>query len=277
MNNKNFTDISEYILHNSNNYKPNITNSVHEVINVFVTIIIEYIKLITDKITMKKPIYYKFIFERGIETLTNIFSIIFYCTKNIELTHYHCQKACYFYVEYIEQISGDNIDYLQLTSRDAILFVYKKTIFELNNEYRKELPDLNQEEKNTLSYIDNLIHIYQHIISFIINNNELKYDNKLEYINSCCNYIQKLNETINKCKIKQIQIEYIYLFLDMIVNKNIIIKNYFLCIETFIKKINHQKKKINEKIFISKLYDENIDKYIAENNYISMIDWIFIE
>ena len=28
--------------------------------------------------------------------------------------------------------------YLQLNSKDAALFVYKKTLFELNNDYRKE-------------------------------------------------------------------------------------------------------------------------------------------
>ena len=60
-------------------------------------------------------------------------------TGYLELSFYHTQKAYYFYIEYIEQISDDNITFLQLTSRDAILFVYKKTIFELNNDCKKKI------------------------------------------------------------------------------------------------------------------------------------------
>ena len=37
------------------------------------------------------------------------------------------------------QIGEDSHTYLQLNSKDAALFVYKKTIFELDNEYRKEV------------------------------------------------------------------------------------------------------------------------------------------
>ena len=59
-------------------------------------------------------------------------------TKNLDLTVYHCKKAYLFYVEFIGQIGDDNNSYLQLNSKDATLFVYKKTIFEINNEYRKQ-------------------------------------------------------------------------------------------------------------------------------------------
>ena len=36
------------------------------------------------------------------------------------------------------QISEDNNSYLQLTSKDAMLFVYKKTIFDINTDFKKK-------------------------------------------------------------------------------------------------------------------------------------------
>ena len=170
-NSKNDNSLSEnsnYLLYNVANYKVSIDNSVTEILTKFVRVIVEYMRFISEKITMKNKQYYKFIFERGIETLMHIFSIIFYYTKNLELTFYHCQKAYYFYIEFIEQISDDNVTFLQLSSRDAILFVYKKTIFDLHNEYRKNIPEPTIEEKNILSIVVSNTYIYKNIVKFII-------------------------------------------------------------------------------------------------------------
>ena len=137
----NLSDTSHYILYNTSNYKAVIKNSVSEILKKFVEVIIEYMRFISEKIMMKNKPYYRFIFERGIETLMHVFSFIFYYTKNLELTFYHTQKAYYFYIEFIEQISDDNVTFLQLSSRDAILFVYRKTIYELNNEYKTNIKE----------------------------------------------------------------------------------------------------------------------------------------
>ena len=80
---------------------------------------------------------YFFVIQRGIETITHIFNTLLLYTKNIELTIFHCKRAYIYYVEFIGQIGDDKNSYLQLNSKDATLFVYKKTIFEINNEYRK--------------------------------------------------------------------------------------------------------------------------------------------
>ena len=124
------------LLYNVGNYKPIIENTIQDILTKFVIIIIEYMRLIAEKITMKNKPYYKFIFQRGLETLIHVFSILFYYTKNLELTFYHAQKAIYYYIEFIEQISDENVSFLNLSSRDAVLFVYKKTIYEINNEYK---------------------------------------------------------------------------------------------------------------------------------------------
>ena len=75
-----------------------------------------------------------------------LFNMLLLYTKNIDLTISHCNKALYYYIEFIGQIADDSHSYLQLNSKDATLFIYKKTIFELNSEHRKNYT-LSKEDK----------------------------------------------------------------------------------------------------------------------------------
>ena len=81
------------------------------------------------------PNYLKFIVIRGIETLTHVFNTILHYTKNLEITYLHSQKAYYYYIEFISQISEDQNIFLQLSSNDAIMYVYKKTIYNINKKF----------------------------------------------------------------------------------------------------------------------------------------------
>ena len=83
------SDNSHFILYNTSNYKEVFNNSVPEILNKFVDVILEYMRFISEKRIMKNKLYYRFIFERGIETLIHVFSVILYYTKNLELTFYH--------------------------------------------------------------------------------------------------------------------------------------------------------------------------------------------
>ena len=275
------TDHAQYLLYNIENYNQSIQYTTQDVLTKFTEIIIEYMKLISEKINIKKKAHYIFIFERGVETLIHVFSMIFYYTKNLDLSVYHTQKAYYFYVEFIEQISDDNITFLQLSSRDALMFVYKKTIFEISNE-RKKTVSITNEEKIILSYMDSQMHIYKKIVSFILRHNEFKYDCKAEYINNCCDKIHTLFRAINKYKIKKNYIECIYLFINLLANKQneqtITVSVFFNMLEEFVKHLQINKKNIlNEKIVVNKIYECDINNYISENGIDTLIDYIFIE
>lgn len=272
--NNNVGDNSHYILYNTSNYKAVIENSVSEILTKFVEVIIEYMRFISEKIMMKNKPYYRFIFERGIETLIHVFSVIFYYTKNLELTFYHTQKAYYFYIEFIEQISDDNVTFLQLSSRDAILFVYKKTIFDLNNEYRKGIQDPTFEEKNILATVDTYTYIYKNIVLFIINHKGFSYENKNDYINTSCNSIEFISETLNKNKIKPNYIECVHLFIALLADKKLEILDFFRVLDEFIKKII-SKKKIDEKVIKNKIYDSEINNFVNHNELNKIVEWIF--
>jgi hypothetical protein len=270
----NLTDNLTLILHNSMNYKHLIENTLTDILNKFVSIIIEFTRFISEKVSIKNKQYYKFIFEKGIDTLTHVFTIIFYYTKNLELTFYHSQKAYYFYIEFIEQISDDSINFLHLSSRDAIMFVYKKTIFEINNEYKKHIQELTNDEKKLLSTFNTYTNIYRNMFTFIINHNSFDYNNKIDYINTCCNSIKKLSDILNKIKVKPTQIQHIYIFSKSLEDTPIETYNYFYLLNEFINKITNIKK-IDENIIKTRIYDTEINNFINNNEINKIIGWIF--
>ena len=257
-------DFGHYVLYNIDNYNPNITNTLQEIVTKFSDIVIEYMRFISEKIKIKNKKHYIFIFERGIETLLHVFTMIFYYTKNLELTGYHSQKAFYFYIEFIEQISDDNITFLQLSSRDAIVFVYKKTIYDLNNDYKKMMPALTLEESQLIQTLNSYMNIYKKITHFIIQQN-FNFDSKFEYINSASNKVQTLSILLNKNKIKKPYDECINLFTKMLITE-ICIKtpnqeptDFFVILEEFVRRIQTKKKALEETFIINKINDYYFD------------------
>jgi hypothetical protein len=85
--------------------------------------------------------HFEYFYFRGINALLIIFVKILKRTNNLKLTYFHTEKAIYYYIEFFYQISNRN-SFISLTCNDAILFLYKKTIYKLS----KFNPNLN---KNT--------------------------------------------------------------------------------------------------------------------------------
>lgn len=161
---------SDYSLHSADNYYTNFNYSVSEISIKYIYLINEFFKFILEKIKLKNNNYFKFIIIRGYETITNVFNIILYYTKNLDLTFYHCQKSYYYYIEFIEQISYEQHIFLELTSKDAITYVYKKTIFDLNHEFKKNINPCSNEIKTTNQILDEQIKLFKIIFEFIIEN-----------------------------------------------------------------------------------------------------------
>jgi hypothetical protein len=163
-----FNETKDYSLTNLDNYNTNFDYKAEEVIDKYISLVNEFLKFILEKIKIKNKNYSKFIIIRGYETITNIFNIILYCTKNLDLTIYHCQKAYYYYVEFIEQISNVDHILLQLNSRDATTYVYKKTLSELDHDSKKYLTPCNIENKNLIEIIDEHMKIFKNIFEFFL-------------------------------------------------------------------------------------------------------------
>lgn len=160
------------------NYKTNIDLQSVEIFEKYVEIVSKYITYFRNTISVSNNVeYYKYILIKGINTICHVFRILFLYTKNIELVIYHCEKSFFYYIEFIKQIDENNHNLLSLNSNDASYFVFKKTIYEINNEYRKKFNEMDFLDEN--SSADNII----------INSNENIGNN---YISSNDNY-RKIN------------------------------------------------------------------------------------
>ncbi len=120
------------------NYLPDLEEDDSEILNIYIRIIQSLLNHIHTNITITKKEYLKYILSYGIESITHIYKLLLFYTKNLSLTQHHCEKSVLFYVEFITQIGDDNHSFLQLTSKDAVMFLYKKTLFEIDDTYIKE-------------------------------------------------------------------------------------------------------------------------------------------
>ena len=155
-----FTDIKTYVLR-------------------YVELINEYMLYVVENMIIQDDTYLLFLIRRGVETIMHCFKFLLMYTKNLELTIYQCKKALYYYIEFIGQISDVSLhhSYLQLNSKDATLFVYKKTIYDINNVYRKNFT-LEDEDQQFLNSISNIIMLFNATLFHLLQKERLKYEKK---------------------------------------------------------------------------------------------------
>jgi hypothetical protein len=202
--------------------------------------------------------------------------MVFYYTKNLDLTFYHSQKAYYFYIEFIEQISDESVTFLQLNSRDATLFVYKKTIYELNPDYIKNKSESTVENEKIFELMDIYVPLFKNVIHYLIHHKSFNYENRQSYIHKCCEYIRTLNELFIKYKLKATFLEYLLLFENTILEKDISVASFFELTEDFIKRIS-KKKIINETTLKRNIVDLEVNTMIQTGEWNKINDFIFSE
>jgi len=262
---------SDLSLQNINNFKITITNSVSTVLEKYIILVNEYLKFCEDKLKIKNENYLYFIIVCGFDTLTNVFTNVFYYTKNLDLTYFHSQKAYYYYIEFMEQITDEQNTFLQLNSKDAINYVYKKTIYEINNEYRKNMETVKS-DSNKLSLINVYLNIFKNIIYRVFN--EINYKAIMVEENSYINKLNRLNVLLNKINLLNIlnmgtnNTKIFESFVSILDNKVEDSDKFYELVHLFLKKI-HKKPTIinnlNEKIYLNDIDDklnETNDKFI---------------
>lgn len=133
----------------------------------YIQIIQDFVKHSHEDLNIEQNEYMFYIIKQGISTLYHVSNFIMMYTKNKELVLYHLQKCLYYYVEFINQMIRENQNFLQFTTKDAILFIYKKTIFDIDQEYVKLIHHQDL-EKQYMQYISNCIELYNTIIEKIL-------------------------------------------------------------------------------------------------------------
>jgi hypothetical protein len=255
---------SFYSLHNITNYKKIPEYSTNELLEKHNALMIEYLHFVSENINIKGDIFNKFIIIRGLETVYHVFNIILHYSKNLDLAFYHGQKAFYFYVEFISQIMNDKNIFLQLNTRDASIFVYKKTIFNINEEYRKNMCiEQNIFHVNQFHILNNHTHIIKNLFSIFINNLDLSVVNqKKEILNMIVIKIELLLKKMNNQKLNKLSFDGVLYFVECLninFEPNISIDKYYTILDLFINKI--KKIKLTDEILV------NLKMII--NNYIN--------
>lgn len=80
---------------------------------------------ILEKSEMNHPLFCVFI---GITSIHRVFEHILLKTQSIDNAYYYSQKSYFYYLEYMEHVYRSNIT-ANLNHIDAVMFIYKKTIF----------------------------------------------------------------------------------------------------------------------------------------------------
>lgn len=247
---------SEYSLKNLKNYKNSIDHTINDVVNIYAKLIIEYTKFSYETIKINKHLYFKYILLRGLNTITHIFNILLYNTKNINLTYYHCQKSYYYYIEFISQITNVQHSFLQLNSKDAIMYVYKQTLFELNHDLNK----INDKDVEKFSQLTTYINLLNICVECTIKNDIRFYQN---------DFINQLEKTLNKITLLSYNnLNSFIILLEYISQKEIELDKIFDIIHLVIKKNKHQGTFIEKKI-----QDSNFDSYIIKSPD-AFVNWL---
>ena len=189
-------NLSKNSLQNLESFQKNFQDNYHVVVFKYIQLLNDYLKHCFDNIYIQNPSYKVNIIIKGITTIKHIFNNLFLYTKNLTSTFYNCQKSYVYYIEFISQIGDDSNSYLQLNSKDASLFSYKKTIFDLNNEYRKDYV-IDSKHNHYLNIINSFIDSYNFIVIKLLNHKEL--NNVIKIINTdLLKLFQKLSKLFNE-------------------------------------------------------------------------------
>lgn len=262
---------AQYSLHNIANFNSELTVRLEDVQIKYNNLLSEYLYFILDNIVIKDESFFKFIIQRGIFVVTSVFNLILLYSKNLDVAYFHSQKAFYFYVEFIGQISEDQHTFLQLSSRDAMMFVYKKTIFDIDSDMKQKYQEKNENykflslEKNQSIY-QNLVVIFLENFDMKIIVSQMKYHlNKIEKIIkkvSSYNFSSENLDTIllfieqnkqNKQNFKRLEIDSLYTTIEVFV------KRYYSFMNKNKNKDKDKEKEIKNKILMWNLECDTSD------------------
>ena len=170
--------INSYNIGNTDNYCSSLNQGrLKEFVGKYTGLISDFLLYAGENIIIQNHKYYMFVIQRGLETLLHCFRYLFLYTRNIDMSIFHCKKALYYYVEFIGQIGDDCHAYLQLNSKDAALFVYKKTIFEISNAHRKTF-HLSHGDKEFMSLISAILSAFHGMIMYTLRKELVNIDKK---------------------------------------------------------------------------------------------------
>ena len=268
-------------LSNSDNYKKKLDIPNSEIFNNYTSLINEYSNFFIDNTFIQKQTYFNYVYLKGIETISSVFKLLLLYTKNLSLTIFHCQKSFYYYIEFIGQIGDSNHQFLQLNSKDATLFVFKKTVFEINSDHRKIFCSPIDSELEKYNYIEQMIRYCNSLIKYALDRNDIVDKNiREQMMKDNCNDIlricNKATVSIDNSNSKNItnssKLEILNNFIDVISTKECSVKKLFEVIESLHKKLG--KNSTNVENILKNMYNSKLIHNLDNLSNIKFINWL---
>ena len=202
-----------YSINNTDNYNMSCNIDLRNIINKYMEYINNFFLLIKDNTYFKQYSYSKYLIINGIQTVNHILNMLIIYTKNIDLTFHHIERSFIYYVEFINQIMINNGS-LNLNSKDASIFIYKKILYDIDDLHKKNI-NFDIEQDTTLGDLLELIGLYNNILySYIDNFSNVNNINLTNYVYDI-NYISYINKNFSKLNYNRL-IENMPFFIDII-------------------------------------------------------------
>lgn len=270
------------VLSDIENYNDTLDKNTCVLFLKYIGLIHELIESIVEKIYIDKKEYLKYIITKGIKNTSYIYIFLLLYTKNLDLAIYHTQKSILYYVEFISQIGEDTNNLLKLNSTDATIFIYKKTIFDINTDFRNKYIE-TQEIKDQLNTLKQYMGIYNTTIIMYIENLDLKKLNLIDLQKTVFTTLYKIVELLiqipllskknNKTDLEELDIIYnIIIECNKYHKYSFINSNYLVLIESIIKK--HFKKYINIDDFRNKLNEPTIENKLEHMSICKIVNYL---
>lgn len=251
-----------------------------QVVETYVSLIREYIDAF-DKFTVEtSAIQYDCMFYVGLNVINKVYEFMLMKYGNIKNANYYSQKSYVYFIEYMEQIYQHGLSQT-INHNDAILFIYKKTIFETSNS---EIGSTNDTMGNIFSLqpiqivpnMDDCIKTLQNTHQFI---NCLLYWNNIHIttanrIHICIHLLPLILKFENHYALTQGYLEYL---------RNIKHMSYdaYVCLLTeicniFEMSVLNNMDNFNE-ILIEKFYIDRpvLCKKIEDNDITDLVRWLY--
>jgi len=179
---------------------------IENVIFHYTNIIIDYFEHMIQSELLNTLNNNTYIFIIGLNAVLHIYKLCLINSRSFETTQFLCQKAYYCYLEYIEQMNKSNLLH-NLNNSDAIIFVYKKTISDLNILNINENSNLNNSLLTTKYFINANITETREDLEYILNSISIITKNILFFKS---NYVfEKKDSILSDIKNKNISINFL--------------------------------------------------------------------
>jgi len=268
-NNINLLDVGNY------NKELNL-DIFHRSVNIYINIGNHCVKYLLNNLKTTNKRYLNFIINRGLTTLGHVHNLLFIYTKNDKIINHHLEKGYLYYVEFVSQIGEDTNQFIKLNSKDATLFVYKKTIYDINTEYKKNMRLTTNDMKlsNMMKYFTEIYNDVIFNMITLMNNNLIT---NIDKLNKYMEYNKKFEKII--LNIYDIFLNGDYKnfikimndFMEDLMKKDITISDYIKYLLLLTNKYN--KKKVTYENFKKKLYNPK-KNVVYKKTPLKYINWL---